>query len=147
MTWRCKPFCKFFGWHRHYERSLIYWKKSQFLTCLKTYKALQENHSKRTMQALILANVGEQTSTELPEFTNRYGRRPEFSLPYASQSNGSSKRLIRELWNMTWIMLLDTKCEKIFWESNLALKLAWEQTNITKNQHGYSIHKVAHWDA
>lgn len=95
------------------------------------------------MQALSLNNAGEERSKEFFEFANWYGIQTEFPAPYANQSNGSSKLLIQELWNVARTMPLDTKVlEKLLEERNLALKLALKQIAFTKNQHKYSVYNM-----
>lgn len=89
--------------------------KSQFLDCLKAYKAFVENETKAKMLALRMDNAGEQTSNAVRTFIQENGMKYEYSPPYAAQSNGSSERLIQELWSMARTMLFDSNLDLKLW--------------------------------
>lgn len=95
-------------------------KKSQFIECLQAYKAFTENETGRRMLGVRLDGAGEQRSNEIVELINKSGMKLEYSPPYASQSNGASKRLVQELWKMARSMLFDSTMDMKLWAETIS---------------------------
>nr|QCC62380.1 integrase [Digenea simplex] len=89
--------------------------KSEFINCFVNYKELVQNQLSRRMYAIRLDNAGEQSSKQLHQFIDKNGMVLEYSPPYASQSNGSSERLIQELWKVARTMLFDARLDMELW--------------------------------
>ena len=98
-------------------RSAIYLlqKRSELISALKSYKALAENELPHRMKNIRLDRAGEHVSNEVNRFVNECGITLEFSPAYASQSNGSSERLIQEIWKVGRTMLFEAKLDIRLW--------------------------------
>lgn len=64
------------------------------------------------MLKICLDKAGKHCSNEVTTFRRENGMKMDYSPPYASQSNGSSERLIKELWKVTRTILFDAKLDK-----------------------------------
>jgi len=67
------------------------------------------------MKLIRLDQAGEHVSNNMKTFINQHGLQLEFSPPYASQSNGSSERLIQELWKIARTILFEAKLDVRLW--------------------------------
>ena len=98
-------------------RSAVYFlqNRSELLGALQQYKALVENELSFRMLEIRLDKAGEHCSDQVTTFTRKNGLKLEYSPAYASQSNGSSERLIQELWKVARTMLYEAKLDIQLW--------------------------------
>lgn len=95
-------------------------KRSEFFDALKAYKALVENQRKERMFALRLDRAGENISGDVKGFLQSQGMKLEPSPAHASQSNGSSERLIQSLWTMARTMMTDSRMDLDIWSEAIS---------------------------
>lgn len=63
------------------------------------------------MYELRLVNAGEQTSNSVESYLQEHGSVLETSPACASESNGTTERLIQELWTMVRSIIFDASLE------------------------------------
>lgn len=73
--------------------------ESDFMKCLRFFKERSKAICGQRLINVRLDGAGENSSTEVPNFCMQHGIRMEFSLVYASQSNGIAETYMQDFGN------------------------------------------------
>ena len=89
--------------------------KSEALPAFKSFKALAENETGRTIKILRSDRGGEYNSKDFESFCALHGIRRQLTTAYTPQQNGVSERKNRTILNMVRSMLAKSLVPKVFW--------------------------------
>ena len=89
--------------------------KSEALPAFKSFKALAENETGRTIKILRSDRGGEYNSKDFESFCALHGIRRQLTTAYTPQQNGVSERKNRTILNMVRSMLAKSLGPKVFW--------------------------------